>query len=181
MSSTRIPRRHRDGFTIVEIMVSVSVALTLLAITVPPFLRMIHRARTVEAVDRLADLYRGSVAYYTGTRATESLVPVVAPRQFPASVALAPATVPAGVRTLDPEGTWRSATWQALGFALREPHYYSYQYDSEGLGSSAAFTARALGDLDGNGSRSTFERTGHATDQLEIQGGEGLWIRDPVD
>ncbi len=172
---------RRAGFSVVQLMVVVSVAMTLVAVTVPPFLQMIRRARTVEAVHRLADIYRGSVAYYTGTRATQSLAPVIAPRQFPASVAITPATVPAGSRAVDPEGTWRPATWQALGFAITDPHYFAYQYDSEGIGSAAAFTARALGDLDGNGVRSTFERTGHATPQLEIEGGDGLWIRDPVD
>jgi hypothetical protein len=159
----------------------IAAVLTLFALTIPPFLQMTRRARTVEAVDRLAQIYRGSVAYYAGTRATQSLAPVIAPRQFPASVDVTPSTVPAGARAIDPAGTWRQPTWQALNFSIEDAHYYSYQYDSDGSGATASFTARALGDLDGNGVRSTFERSGRANAQLEVESSGGLWIHEPVE
>jgi type II secretory pathway pseudopilin PulG len=179
LSSARL--RGQRGFTIVQVVATIAVVLTLLAVTIPPFLQMIRRARTVEAVERLAAIYRGSAAYYTGTRPTQSLAPVIPPRQFPSSSPITPAAVPAGARVTDPPETWRQPTWQALSFSIDEPHYYSYQYDSDGTGTSAVFTARALGDLDGNGIRSTFERTGRANAQLEVEGSNGLWIHDPVE
>jgi hypothetical protein len=37
-----------------------------------------------------------------------------------------------------------------------EPHYYSYEFVTRGN----AFTIRAYGDLDGDGTLSTFERSG---------------------
>src|SRR5512147_3183699 len=102
---TRASSLNGRGFTIVQLVMGIAIGLTLLAVTIPPFLQMIRRARTVEAVEQLAAIYRGSVAYYTGTRPTQSLAPVIPPREFPASVAVTPTAVPLGTRVRDPEGT----------------------------------------------------------------------------
>jgi type II secretory pathway pseudopilin PulG len=182
MSTNQTHRlRGSSGFTLIQASLVAAVALTLLAVIIPAFVQMTRRARTVEAVERLAILYRGSVAYYTGTRPTQSLAPVIPPRQFPISVGVTPAVVPAARHVTDAPGTWRQPTWEALSFAIDDPHYFSYQYDSEGSGATASFTARALGDLDGNGVRSTFERSGRSNAQLEVEPVGGLWIRDPVE
>jgi hypothetical protein len=52
--------------------------------------------------------------------------------------------------------TWRHATWQALGFEQYDPFRYSYEFVSSPTG----FVARAVGDLDCDGTFSTFEVTG---------------------
>jgi hypothetical protein len=91
---------------------------------------------------------------------------------------LTPAAVPPGRRVVDPTGTWDDPTWQALSFAVTDPHCYSYQYDSSGDMTAAMFTARAVGDLDGDGRYSTFERAGRSNAALEIQGSVGIWMRD---
>ncbi len=45
-------------------------------------------------------------------------------------------------------------------FQVSDPHYYVYQFDSNGTGADATFTATAFGDLDKDGVLSTFQRTG---------------------
>jgi hypothetical protein len=57
---------------------------------------------------------------------------------------------------VDPRGTWAHPTWHELSFEIASPHRYSYEFVTDG----ARFIARALGDLDGDGVLSTFERTG---------------------
>lgn len=52
---------------------------------------------------------------------------------------------------------WESMTWMALQFSVNNPHYYSYEFTSSGEGEAAKFTARAIGDLDCDGTFSTFE------------------------
>jgi len=173
--------KGRKGFTLIELMIVVAILGILAAVAVPAFIRYLRRAKTSEAVDKLALLYKGSVTYVTGDRFQRGRTGQIIGKMFPAAVPLTPAAVPAGVRTLDPAGTWASDTWQALDFKIADPHYYSYQYDSTGTGTSAAFTARALGDLDGNGTYSTFERAGGMNGELEPEGSPGIWMKNETE
>jgi hypothetical protein len=52
---------------------------------------------------------------------------------------------------------------------------------SSGTGTSAAFTARALGDLDGNGTLSTFERAGGLNSELSPEGSPGIWMKNETE
>lgn len=171
----------RSGFTLVELMVVVAILGVLAAVAIPAFVRYLRRARTTEAVDKLAYLFRQSMTYWTTERFGRGTGGAVVAHQFPATQAPTPATVPPGVRTVDPPGTWDTPTWHALSFAVTDPHYYSYAYDSSGTNAGAGFTARALGDLDGDGVLSTFERAGVANAQLEVQGSYGLWMNQDLE
>ncbi|MCC6214633.1 MAG: hypothetical protein IT376_07175 [Polyangiaceae bacterium] len=58
-----------------------------------------------------------------------------------------------------------------LGFSLAHPQYYMYSYESTGVGAVGdEFTARANGDLDGDGVLSTFELSGRVQpgDRVEL-------------
>jgi hypothetical protein len=58
--------------------------------------------------------------------------------------------------------------WQALSFALSDPHHYKYRFAGgccRGADcSTAGFTVQAIGDLDCNGVTALFERTGRVVD-----------------
>jgi type IV pilus assembly protein PilA len=164
------------GFTLIELMIVVAILGILAAVAIPAFIRYMRRAKTSEAVDKLANLYRQSSTYVTNERVGRGMGATVLAAQFPDPVGLTPAAVPAGVRTVDAAGTWAAPTWQQLQFSLSDPHYYSYEYASSGSGSSAQFTARACGNLDGNSTYSTFERAGILNSQLEVQGSQGIWM-----
>jgi hypothetical protein len=57
---------------------------------------------------------------------------------------------------------WEHPTWQALNFAVEDPHYFSYQFSSQTVDGRITFTVRALGDLDCDGVYSTYEMVGRA-------------------
>jgi len=58
-----------------------------------------------------------------------------------------------------PEMTqWETPAWKALDFALRDPHYYSYEFTRGEDGKS--FVASAYGDLDCDSEFSTFRIKG---------------------
>ena len=97
------------------------------------------------------------------------------PPQFPASILLMPTFVPCGDKEYPLDLDWQQPTWDALNFAMTDPHYYSYQFDSSGVGPGATFTASAFGDLDCDGIYSTFTRTGEVTGGNEVRGGAGLY------
>lgn len=64
-----------------------------------------------------------------------------------------------------------NAGFACLGFSMAQPQYYMYSYESTGVGAVGdAFTARANGDLNGDGTLSTFEISGRVLsgDRLEV-------------
>jgi hypothetical protein len=58
----------------------------------------------------------------------------------------------------DPD-VWSEDTWSALNFQINDEHYFVYSFDASGTLSAAVFTATANGDLDCDGTFSTFQRS----------------------
>jgi hypothetical protein len=69
--------------------------------------------------------------------------------------------------------------FKALKFRKDEPFRYQYQFASEGEGSAAQFTARAIGDLDCDGIYSTYEKTGRVGSDGEVIVDPQVLERDP--
>jgi type IV pilus assembly protein PilA len=165
-------------------MIVVAILGILAAVAIPAMVKYLRRAKTTEAVDKLAYLYRMAAIYAQSERFTRGLASASVPAQFPAPAGPTPAVPPAGIRQSDPPGTWDSdPTWHALafGFSAGDPHYYAYQFDSSGSGTGALFTARALGDLDGDGLRSTFERAARLDANQTVQGSGGIYMESELE
>lgn len=131
------------------------------------FRQYVSAAQTVEAGINLQAITRGATSYYESEHV--SAAGQFLPFQFPASVGLTPATIPCGERAAPNPADWEQPTWQDLYFSLRDPHYFSYQFDSAGEGADATFTASAFGDLDCDGQLSTFVREGRVVnDEVQV-------------
>ena len=103
-------------------------------------------------------------------------------QHFPASAPLTPSEIPCGVAAEPlPEDWAASPSWATLNFEVREPHRYSYQFDSEGTGVGATFTASAFGDVDCDGIYSTFIRVGEVTSENEVRGHYDLLDTNPTE
>lgn len=126
---------------------------SLLAVSVPAFVRALSASKSTEALDGLSRISAQAVAQAAAHEQSES---------FPPSVGLTPAEVPRGVRVKDPPGTWDHLTWRALAFKMEHEHAYSFQFESsfDKVGQASRFSATAHGDLDGDGNLSTFEVRG---------------------
>lgn len=136
-------------FTPIELAIGVALLGSVTAVAVPTFVREVHASRLVEPVDGLARLGATTVAY------------AELAQRFPDTAPLTPSVPPRGKKEADPPGTWDHPTWKVLAFrpaAEGVPHAYSFALDSSGT----TFTARARGDLDGDGVLSTFEVRGVA-------------------
>ncbi len=174
-------RSGQRGITPLEVLVLLTIAGGLLAVVVPAFRCHCGRSRVSEAAQNVGSLYRGAVAYYEtehrfhSTRTQETI-----PNQFPDSVGPTPAlrlvTATRGRRFVGAPGEWDAPSWQALSFAISDPRHYAYEFVSTGTGNSAAFTARARGDLDADGVFSTFERAGSVDAHGSVKGSSGLYI-----
>lgn len=124
----------------VEAAIGIAILGTVAAVSIPACVREMHASKLAEPVNGLSRIGTASAAM----------------EQFPESAPLTPATVPRGKKELDPAGVWDHPTWKALAFRPTPdgvPHAFSFQVDSK----PDDLTARAKGDLDGDGATSTFE------------------------
>ncbi len=121
------------------------------AVFIPSFLQNLHASRFAEPLEGLQHL----AAHATMQSASS-------PSRFayPPSAPRTPERVPAGKSQVDPLGTWGHSTWRLLGFEKTEPHFFSFEFESESADEGAHFVARAYGDLDGDGELSRFELYG---------------------
>lgn len=76
-----------------------------------------------------------------------------------------------GGKCLAQESWWKHVTWESLDFAMEDDHYYSYEYKTDDP--ARRFTVHAYGDLDCDGTYSTFTFNVEATPgEAEIAPGE---------
>ena len=168
-------RSSESGFTIMQLMVVVTMIGILVAIAIPAYSRNVRKARSSEAAAELAKLHTASMTYiYEESRSK--------PASFPATQAATPdrscCEYPGGKCPANVD-QWDTATWEKLHFQMRDAHYFRYEYVSAGNtgeGGTATFTARALGDLDCNGSDEVTEVTGEYKSDVITT---GVWV-DPA-
>lgn len=139
------------ALTPVELAVAISLGGTVAATMIPTFLRNVHASRLSEPVLGLKE-----IAAHASLRAAG----LPAETAYPESAPFTPATTPRGELVLDPPGTWDAPTWRALDFSFDTPHAYSFAFESSNGEALSTFTARARGDLDGDGVTSSFAISG---------------------
>lgn len=158
--------------TALEVAAGIAIGGSLLAVAVPTFARNLHASRTSEAVGGVGDIAKGALTY-AGKKGP--------PECFPPSAPLTPAEVPRADRIIDPPGTWDHMTWHALGFSVAYAHHYAFAFDSVQDPAIGSFVARAHGDLDGDGERSTFELRGRCTASERAMLVPGLYVDREVE
>ena len=173
------------GFTLIELMIVVAIIGILAAVAIPAFMKYIRRSKTVEATNNISKLYQSSVAYFEADHA-DTAQNLLA-RQFPKSEAATPAKGNCCGQKgdkCDPAlvvASWQTDTWAALNFSVDDPFYFSYQFDAAGVDKTSNFSAWAFGDLDCDGTYSTFMRGGKIDAQNNVTGGAGLFTRMEIE
>jgi hypothetical protein len=152
-------------------------------------MKYIRRSKTSEATMNLRKIFDSSVSYFNEEHAARG--GGILPRMFPSTVDATPASSPhsacaGGVNGTSQKiapaaGMFANASFQALNFSVDDPFYFSYQYTSAGTGNESQFTAQAYGDLDCDGTLSTFERVGTVDDSNNVNGGAGLYQQNELE
>jgi hypothetical protein len=141
------------SWSTLELSAAFAIGGSVLAVAVPAFVRNLHASKLSEPIENLDRIVTSAVAYAAAKPQEIS---------FPPSAPLTPAEVPRGVRVVDQPEIWQHLTWKSLDFHIDEPHAFSFRFDSEvdPVTRVMRFSALAHGDLDGDGTLSTFEVRG---------------------
>lgn len=146
----------RAGFTLTETLVAAAMLAVLVAVAAVSMHRQARRRSAYEATVGVARIYMGQVAYYQASAERGA-------RGFVDAPELTPGGDPGAERFAAEPMRWAlDPRWSAIGFSLDQPHHHAYA--SPGLGrvegDGPAFTALAVGDLDGDDVNSSFSRVG---------------------
>ena len=146
------------GFTLVELMIVVVILGILAAVAIPAFTRYVKRSKTSEATGNISKIYQGEVAYFN--QSSEQSVASFA------SASATPSAEPTESKyAAQPLAFTTDSGWSAIGFSVDSPLYYQYS----ATGTASSFNAIARGNIDGDGTYSTFSRAA-TLNGGEIQG-----------
>lgn len=160
--------QKREGFTLIELMIVVAIIAILAVVAVPQFTKYMRTAKTAEANEMLDLIKKGAASYYTTPRVEKGTGLKVA-CQYPGAVGVTPVGASCCDGSVDADddercdsepGRWNHATWSALKFAITDQHYFQFQFNSSGILADSVYTADAFGDLDCDGTMSTFQLVG---------------------
>jgi type II secretory pathway pseudopilin PulG len=161
----RARTRNNAGLTLVEACAVLSLSGVLVAAFLPSFVRHLRFSKIAEASEQLDQLYRSGAAYYATDRrdARDNLQRGCLPLSA-GPTPLTPSTDPQYVDFGSIDVTGRDS-WSALGLTSG---YFRYSYEmlvaDPGCAPRQAprypaLVLRAQGDLDGDGQRSSLERS----------------------
>jgi prepilin-type N-terminal cleavage/methylation domain-containing protein len=154
-------KRRREGFTLIELMISVVIVGVLAAVAIPSFVAYIYRSRTTEATTFLAEIrqrqesYRAEFGQYANVTTDGSYTPDTPTSGAPRAWVPTTGWTQLGAR---PDGMVRFGYLTIAGVPGQAP---SAPGGGGNLGLANPtdfwFVAQAIGDLDGDGTKVLFE------------------------
>lgn len=160
-------------------MVVVGILGILAALAIPGFLGYVRRAKTSEATQNLNSMFKLAASYMAQEYSDRALGAITGTYCSVGSDALTP--TPGSQKQRFEAGT----NARALGFSIADEVYYGYGLvGTQRCGWSAAdsvYTFFAHGDLDGDGTQSTFELAAGTDEKRTLRHAAGIYVANEIE